>query len=216
MDTIAAAALHEHASGLLERSAAYMLGRLAGVAPSALGAPTPCRDWDLGMLLHHLADSLDALAEALGTGALALDAPAREALGAGAHHHGACGPDAPGFGDDPSGLVVSVRVATARLLGAWTAAGHPDIAISGHPLHAAVVGATGALEIAVHGWDIARATGHPRPIPPALAGRLLRLAPLVVTAGTRDGLFAPPLPVPDGAGPAARLLAHLGREPDAA
>ncbi|WP_051712982.1 TIGR03086 family metal-binding protein [Spirillospora albida] len=210
MDTIAAAALHEHASGLLERSAAYMLGRLATVTPSMLGAPTPCRDWDLGMLLHHLADSLTALAEALGSGVLTLEAPGGGEAGPGRRDVLA---SEEGPADRP---VRTVRAATARLLGAWTAAGHPDIAIAGHPLHAAVVGATGALEIAVHGWDIARATGRPRPIPPALAGRLLRLAPLAVTAGTRDGLFAPPLPVPDGAGPAARLLAHLGREPDAA
>ena len=64
-----------------------------------------------------------------------------------------------------------------------------------------MVAAAGALEITVHGWDIAVACGSHRPVPPGLAAVLLPIAPLFITPGTRAGLFADPVPVPGGPAP---------------
>jgi uncharacterized protein (TIGR03086 family) len=75
------------------------------------------------------------------------------------------------------------------------------------------VTSVGAVEIAVHGWDVAQACGHPRPIPPQLAKELLRLAPLLVTDADRPGRFAAPVAVPAHASPGDRLVAFLGRDP---
>jgi uncharacterized protein (TIGR03086 family) len=72
---------------------------------------------------------------------------------------------------------------------------------------------TGALEISVHGWDVARACGHDRPLPVPLAVDLLSVAPLLVDDADRPGRFAGPVDVPPSAGAGDRLLAFLGRQP---
>lgn len=61
-----------NAGDLLERSLAYALGSVAGVAPGGLGRGTPCGRWDLRELLTHLDDSLDALHEGLTGGRIGL------------------------------------------------------------------------------------------------------------------------------------------------
>ncbi|GGO50902.1 hypothetical protein GCM10012287_31730 [Streptomyces daqingensis] len=114
--------------------------------------------------------------------------------------------------DDPA---ATVRATASRLLGAWVAA-RPDqvLSVADLPLTAAAVARAGALEIAVHGWDIARATGLPRPVPAALANELLRTArQLVPSPALRFPLFGPPLTVPAEADPSDRLVAFLGRDP---
>jgi len=74
-----------------------------------------------------------------------------------------------------------------------------------------VVACTGAVEIAVHGWDVRAARGRGGPIPPALAAQMLRLCPLLVAG--REGLFGAPVHVPSQASPGDRLVAYLGRTP---
>ncbi|MFI0409447.1 TIGR03086 family metal-binding protein [Actinomadura sp. 3N508] len=175
---------------LLERAITYALGSLSLVTPEAMASPTPCRDWDLAALLAHADDSLSALHEALGTGHVALNEQT-----------------APG--DD---LVAGVRDRARRLLAACSA---PDgdrlIMIDDCPLPIGFLTGTGALEITVHGWDIARSCGHDRPIPPGLAEGILELCPLVVADLDRPARFAAPAEVPPGAGPGDRLIAFLGR-----
>jgi hypothetical protein len=75
------------------------------------------------------------------------------------------------------------------------------------------VTSTGALEVAIHGWDVARSCGHRRPIPRSLAEEMLELSPLFITDADRPVRFAAPVDVPPLAGPADRLVAFLGRHP---
>jgi uncharacterized protein (TIGR03086 family) len=182
-------------AGLLERAVGYALGAVAGVTPELLGRPTPCRQWDLRTLLHHLSDSAAVLHEAVTRRRVGLDPPADGAPAA-----------------DPAG---DFRDRAARLLGAWTGAGPDDrvIGVAGLPLAAGVVAAAGAVELAVHGWDVAEACGRRRPIPHRLAADLLRVCPLVVPAGGRAPLFAASVAVPAAASPGDRLVALLGRDP---
>ena len=49
---------------LLDRSLAYTRVALADVRPELIGRPTPCAGWDLGRLLAHMEDALDAFTEA--------------------------------------------------------------------------------------------------------------------------------------------------------
>jgi uncharacterized protein (TIGR03086 family) len=93
--------------------------------------------------------------------------------------------------------------------------GRGVVLVDGFPMAEVVMAAAGATEIAVHGWDIARACGQRRDIPAALAGPLLAASSLVVDVAPRRGLFAAPVPVPPEAGPSDRLLAYLGRDPAA-
>jgi len=73
------------------------------------------------------------------------------------------------------------------------------------------VALVGALEIAVHGWDVATATGQGRRLPEDLAVRLYDVALAVVTPDERGKYFGPAVSVSASALAGTRLLAHLGR-----
>ncbi|MEU8364450.1 hypothetical protein AB0C27_51370 [Nonomuraea sp. NPDC048882] len=108
-----------------------------------------------------------------------------------------------------------MRDGATEVLGRWAAmAGDDLVPVGDRHLTSPMVAAIGAIELTAHGWDVARACGEHRPIPPLLAEELLDLARLFVTAQDRPGRFAPPVPVPAHATPQDRLLAHLGRHSD--
>jgi uncharacterized protein (TIGR03086 family) len=183
---------------VLERAIAYLLGSLASVTPEALTAATPCDYWDLYDLLDHLDDSLSALHEAVDAGCVA------------------CGPATAEAARRRSGetIVALVRDRAIRLLGIWAnTAGAPTVRIEDESMTAALVAGAGAIEIAVHGWDVAQACGRPRPIPPELADELLDLSALLVRGPDRLGRFARPVASPADAPPGDRLVAFLGRHP---
>lgn len=181
---------------LLESAVSYALASAGMATPQLLPRPTPCSGWDLETLLDHLTDSIAVLHEAITTAG----ASARAA------------PPHPGPGRDP---VARLRGQAVRLLGACAAAGPAErlVAIGDRELTASMVAVTGALEVTVHGWDIAAACAAPRPVPPGLAAVLLPIAPLLVTPGSRPGLFAGPVRLPGPACPGDRLVAFLGRQP---
>jgi uncharacterized protein (TIGR03086 family) len=177
---------------LLERAVGYALGCLDLADGTDLAARTPCADWDLAALLAHLDDSLLALHEAAATGRVFAE------------------PGAPTAADP----VALLRDRATRLVGAWAAPlPRREIALGDLDLAAALVTATGALEVAVHGWDVARACGVDRPVPAPLAVELLPLTRLFVTAADRPDRFAPAVAAPSGAAPGDRLVAFLGRRP---
>jgi uncharacterized protein (TIGR03086 family) len=181
--------------GLLERAIGYTLGSLLLVTDDAMARPSPCADWDLRDLLAHMNDSLKALHEAGDAGHVALSA---------AMH----------YGDPDRDPVATLRNRACSILGAWADSDdHEWITVGGSPVSGGVVTATGALEITVHGWDVAWALGQDRPIPRPLAEELLPLARLLVTDADRPTRFADPVPTPRLSPPDVRLLHFLGRRP---
>ena len=184
------------ATGLLAGAISYTLGVCALVRPGDMTLPTPCTDWDLAMLLAHLSGSMADLETAIRTGILDMERPPDNAVG------------------DP---VEILRDQAAQLLCALY--GYDGavrfVAVAGLPVPAGLVACTGAVEIAVHGWDVAAARGGAcrliPPIPAVLATRMLGLCPLVVAG--REGLFAGPVEVPAEASPGDRLVGFLGRDP---
>jgi uncharacterized protein (TIGR03086 family) len=181
---------------LLESAVSYGLAGAALVTPQLLARPTPCRGWNLEMLLCHVSDSIETLNEAIASG----EVDPRYQQGRG-------GPDAD--------AVSVLRRRAATLLGSCAAAGSDDgiVAIGEHELTRSKVAVAGAIEVAIHGWDIRAACGAFRPIPPLLACVLLPVAPLLVTPGARPGLFADPVQLPGPACPGDELVAFLGRQP---
>ena len=184
------------ATGLLVGAIGYTLGVCALVGPGDMTLPTPCAEWDLGMLLAHLSASMADLETAIRTGTLGLERPPDNAAG------------------DP---VEALRDQAAQLL--CTVYGYDGavrfVAVAGLPVPAGLVACTGAVEIAVHGWDVSAARGGAcrliPPIPDVLATRMLQVCPLVVAG--REGLFAGPVEVPAQASPGDRLVGFLGRDP---
>jgi uncharacterized protein (TIGR03086 family) len=65
----------------------------------------------------------------------------------------------------------------------------------------------------VHGWDLATALDRDAHIPDELASALLAYVEPQVSAWSGTGMFAGPVPVPDDAPAATRLVGLLGREP---
>jgi uncharacterized protein (TIGR03086 family) len=181
---------------LLEQAVGYALATAALATPRLLPRATPCAGWDLRTLALHVGDSLSVLTDALqagqvGDGPLPGHEPTTEA--------------------DP---VACLRRRARDLLGACAASAEERlVAIADRELTASMVTAAGAIEVAVHGWDISVACGVRRPVPPGLAAALLPLAPLLIPRTTRAGLFADPVPVPEAACPGDRLVAFLGRRP---
>ena len=190
-------AFRDDRTDLLEIAIGYAVGSLSCVTPGSLSYPTPCAAWDLGALLEHVSDSLAALHDAIATGAVSLDVLARAPVSS---------------ADD---LVTTLRARADRLLAASDAGGEDRaVAIAGRRLTGRQVTAVGALEVTVHGWDIAEACRCPRPIPPALATSILAIIPLVVTQVTRNVQFAGAIPAAPQACPSDRLVALLGRNPE--
>ncbi|MEV0234203.1 TIGR03086 family metal-binding protein [Nonomuraea sp. NPDC050786] len=191
---------------LLERAIDYALGSLRLVTTATLCRATPCADWNLQRLLDHMADSLQTLNDAA-TGHIALS-PVDEVS------EGSCHNPALRLRDGATEVLAlwTGTLASNRIAG--TPSGNQLIAIADHHLTSPVVAAAGAIEITVHGWDVARSCGEHRPIPSLMADELLDLAQLFVTGRDRPHRFAPRVPVPPHAPAEDRLLAYLGRDPN--
>ena len=180
----------DHAVELLGRALDYTGGVLADLdhdAPSQ-SLRTPCRGWDLGQLLAHMEDALDAFAEGAG-GTVSLE------------------PRIP--------LVArtqALREKACALLMVWSHERPERVTIGDRVAPTSVIAAAAALEITVHGWDVAQTTGRATPIPEALAASLLPVAGGLVSPGDRGPLFEPVLDVPDDSSAETHLLAYLGRD----
>jgi len=225
--------------GLLEPAIGYALAAVQAVTPDLLPHPTPCRGWNVGMLLRHATESLTALQEGIDAGRIGLspapDDPAGEpaqlfrdrasrflSIWAGVVRTGAARTDAArsdaarsdaaGTG---TGCAESAQAETAGTECAQAGAGDwaEIIAIADRRLTLGVMTGVGALEMAVHGWDLSRACGRCQPIPGALAAGLLDISPVLVPRSGRAPLFGPPVTVPPMATPSDQLVAYLGRDP---
>jgi uncharacterized protein (TIGR03083 family) len=169
--------------GLMERAITYALEATDDLPAGSSYWPTPCREWDLRMLLDHLGCSTAMLEQTLLAGAPQPVAPLRDRM----------------LRDRMLGLP---GLLTRRL----------PLTVEGCPIGAVAVAAAGALEFAVHGWDINQACGRQRRIPAPLAVELLTVAPLVVPQ-ERGSLFEQPVGVGPSAAVDERLVAFLGRDP---
>ncbi|WP_433193373.1 maleylpyruvate isomerase family mycothiol-dependent enzyme [Nocardia sp. CA-107356] len=173
---------------LLERAVAYLLAVLHDIGPD-LSAPTPCRGWNLRMLLAHVDESIATLREGLAGGRVRITP----------------GPPRPSCAG-----TLHIRSRAMGLLSDW-ANEHPGrVVIYGEPMPAALLGTLGALELTVHAWDLTATGPDAPPIPDRLARELLTVAPELVPIADRWPLFGPPIEPPTAA-PGDRLLAYLGR-----
>ena len=172
---------------LLERALGYTRLALVDVSVDLLDRPTPCAGWSLEELLAHMEDALDAFIEAA-SGVVDV-----RPVGA------------------ATGRVGALQEKACALLGAFSRAVPERVVVGGADLSGRLLVTTAALEITLHGWDVAQSTGRGSPIPPSLAGELLRVAHRVIDPADRGPRFAGPLPVAAEADPADLLLAYVGR-----
>ena len=157
---------------------------LAAVHADQLARPTPCGDWDVAQLIGHL-----------------VNAPVRFLeMARGENPDWSAGPR-----PATSNWVTEFRSNADYLIHYWHQAG--DSADAGQ-----VDWQT--AEIAVHTWDVARATGQSSPLLPEVAERGLAFMSAMLTPDNRGKAFAPAVPVPEDASAYDRLAALAGRAPD--
>lgn len=179
---------------LLERAIGYTREQLRVITPEMLRRSTPCVDWSLATLLDHMADSLDALIDAADLRAVVFSLPS-----------------GPRFSSVDA--VDRLRERACSLVDAWSVVTHDDdVTVGDRALPSSLLACAGALEVAVHGWDVSQTTGAREPIPAGLARDLLTWADVLVTDADRPARFDHPVPGPS-VGPSSRLVQLLGREP---
>jgi uncharacterized protein (TIGR03086 family) len=184
---------------LLAPALDYASTATAGLTLADLARPSTCTGWTVADVLAHLTGSLRFLASSLISGVV----PAQVA--------------------EPPPRAVTVgtlcrdlgRAGACLTAAARDLRGRRSVAVGGVPLRCHQLIVVAAIEAAAHGWDAARGAGRAQPIPDDLATRLLAELPLVVDGATRHGVFAAPVLLSPDRPAAERLLAALGRDPDA-
>jgi uncharacterized protein (TIGR03086 family) len=159
---------------------------LAGVTDADAGRATVCTEFTVAQLTDHLVRSITLLGGAAG----AVFAPAA----AGTLEERVAGP---------------AQVA----LEAWDRRGPGGtVRIGENDMPAAVALGILSLELLVHGWDYAQATGQQLTAPDAVAAHVLELAGTIITPeGRVRAGFDPAVPAGPDAGVVDRLIAFTGR-----
>jgi uncharacterized protein (TIGR03086 family) len=85
--------------------------------------------------------------------------------------------------------------------------------VGGSPMPRSMLGEMALIEVAVHGWDVARALGRPLELEPGAAEALERAAASTEELGRQMGAYGPEVLVPEGSGALDRALGRVGRDP---
>ncbi|MEV5974226.1 TIGR03086 family metal-binding protein [Streptomyces sp. NPDC051921] len=180
---------------LLDTAAARAVPLVRDTPDDGLGAPTPCAAYDVRGLLNHLTHVI------VNFQLLAAKQPS----------------DFTGEPDYLAGPDWRARFEdeTAKLVAAWAEPGAEEGTTGAMDLPARTVAAMVLLDLTVHAWDLARATGRPfEPDPVVVAeltGEVERMAPTARTMG----VFGEAVELPVDAPAFERLLAMTGRDPRA-
>jgi uncharacterized protein (TIGR03086 family) len=171
-----------------------------GVRPEQISAPTPCTEWDIRNLLNHVIGTL-WLSQALFT-----DQPPRHPMAPGGL------PATDLVGDDPAAAYAEASAAALAAAGTGDALTRLHKTPLGDMPGPALAGFT-TLDILVHGWDLAKATGQPADLDGKLSAHVLGFAEQALTPDTRAPRIGPAVAVPADAPVADRLVGFLGRQP---
>jgi uncharacterized protein (TIGR03086 family) len=183
---------------ILEQAHGVLRAAVEGVTQEQWSARTPCSEWTVAQVLQHAVGDQQADAAFL-TGAGFPDFDTFAPTGS--------------FTVDPQVMLDNALAATAAAY-ADVSADDAEVAVSlpQGPLPAPVAAGAAALDAAVHGWDIAMATGQRPLLDDALSEQLLAVAPQIVEP-VRAFAFAPAMASGDSESATARLLKFVGRDP---
>ncbi|HUR07211.1 MAG TPA: TIGR03086 family metal-binding protein [Nonomuraea sp.] len=170
---------------LMTRATERTSGLVRAVRQDQFELPTPCAKFDVKELVHHL-EWVAELFESLG-------------------RKGPWVEQGPYVGDFPERVEGTLAAWSRRE--AWDGTS-PDMGLPMTTLaHMYLV------DMVVHGWDLARATGQPYEPEPEAVSRALDFTGQMVEMGRQRGAFGPPVAVPGDAPNFDRLLGVIGRDP---
>jgi len=184
----------------LDRAVASTAGVVKTVRPDQAGTPTPCTEWDVRDLLNHIIGTL-WLCEALFS-----DRAPRHPMAPG----GLPGTDL--AGQDPAAAYAEASAAALTAASAGDTLTRVHTTPLGDMPGPALAGFT-TLDILVHGWDLARATGQPAALDDALTAHVLAFAEQAIAPDFRAPRIGPAVPVAADAPLTDRLVGFLGRQP---
>lgn len=168
---------------------------VAGVAPEQWSAPTPNEGWNVRTLVNHIVSG-NLWAVELAAGRTIEEVGDRL--------------DGDVLGDDPLGAYDVSAVAAAAAFEAPGALDAP-CAVSYGPVPGSVYAGHRLIDVLIHGWDLAVATGQDTALHPELVEACLAVVEPQADLLRASGGFGSHVDVPIGADAQTRLLALLGR-----
>ena len=168
---------------------------VTGVDPDQWHRGTPCGEWDVRSLVNHIVTG-NLWAAELGAGRTIEEVGDRL--------------DGDVLGDDPvAEYLVSAELAasTFRAPGAM----ERPCAVSYGPVPGEVYCGHRFIDVLIHGWDVATATGQDATLPPALVDACIEVVAPQADLLLGSGMFATDVDAGAGADHQAQLLAMLGR-----
>jgi uncharacterized protein (TIGR03086 family) len=162
---------------------------LRRLTPDDLSRATPCTEFTVGEVGEHVVRSMVLLGSVAGA--------------------------VPAFAASASGsLDERVAVTAQAAIEAWRWRGlGGSVAVGRSTLAADLAVEIIPMELLVHGWDVARATGSQIDVAPEVASYLLEQARSLVTPDKRGRSFAAEVPAGTSATALERLIAFSGRDP---
>ena len=183
----------------LSNAAEAMAAVVRTISPDQLADKTPCTEYDVRALVNHL----------LFWGPSLAGAGRKESVPQPAAKESDVDLTAGDWRGDLLALLENIASSWAPE-GAWegeTSMGTP------HLLPAPVMGDMIVGELAVHGWDLAVATGQRLDLPADLLAHLHDAVSAGVEQGREMGLYGPEVAVPADAPVLDRILGLTGRDP---
>jgi uncharacterized protein (TIGR03086 family) len=164
-----------------------------------LDAPTPCDEFDLRTLVNHFIGTTSALG-AIGR---------REALDS-------ADPYGSRLDHTDGNWQLTLEGSIRALADAWARpeAWQGKVSMGGpQPMPAVTIGEMALAELALHGWDFARATGQTLEVDDSTATELLRGVTETAALGRSMGAYGDEVPVSPQSSKFTKALAMSGRDP---
>jgi uncharacterized protein (TIGR03086 family) len=158
--------------------------------------PTPCSEWDVKQVVNHIVGENLWAAELLGGKTI-------EQVGNAL--------DGDLAGDDPAAAFrnsVSVAASAAQAPGATATICHLSFGDYSGSDYAAQL----FMDMLIHGWDVAKATGQDTRLDPELVAACMPIAQHMTSQFRSAGVFGSDLSVSADADPQTKLLALVGRQ----
>lgn len=176
------------------RALAATASFVEGVGPDQWQLPT-CTDQDVRSLVNHLVAG-NLWVEPLVSGRTIAEVGDRL--------------DGDVLGDDP---VAAYRASADQAAAAFARPGalEDPVAVSYGPVPGAVYAGHRFIDVLIHGWDVATATGQDATLDPALVDACWEVVGPQLEGLQASGAFGTPVDVPPDADAQTRLLAALGR-----
>lgn len=184
---------------LIGRAAAPVVEIVRNIKPDQLDAPTPCSEYDVRKLIHHMLFWGPSLEGAAGKQTVPPPAQAEADLDL-------------TQGDWAADLVAQLE----RTAAAWSRppAWHGSTHMGGPTeLPAAMVGGMVLAELVVHGWDLGHATGQRPTWDNDVLDYVHREVENTAEMGREMGIYGPEVPVTADAQLLHRILGLTGRQP---